>query len=283
VRSTFDDAGGGARSIEQIRRHYEVEKLLAQRLRSATKEERKRLYATVYAELYERVPDHPQLRRALDAEAQARSTWLQLQFLDRFLRPDTTFLELGPGDCHLSFTVASRVKKVYAVDVCFDAALTATRPPNVELVPSDGSSVDVPAKSVDVAYSNQLMEHLHPADAAEHARNIHRALVQGGTYICITPHRFMGPCDISRHFDKVATGLHLKEYTHWELRELFRRAGFSRTDSWPGARGRYVAIPAWVVGTCEQLLRPLPYGLRRRLSRSLGVRQILWIRMVATK
>ena len=35
------------------------------------------------------------------------------------------------------------------------------------------------------------------------------------------------PWDISRHFDVVATGLHLKEYSHTELAEDLKQAGLS--------------------------------------------------------
>ena len=55
------------RTPEQLRHHYEVERELADRLRSASREERKQLYAGVYDELFRRVPDHPQLTWREDA------------------------------------------------------------------------------------------------------------------------------------------------------------------------------------------------------------------------
>ncbi len=48
------------RSPEQIREHYEIEKELANRLRKASKPERRALYSALYDELYRRVPLHPQ-------------------------------------------------------------------------------------------------------------------------------------------------------------------------------------------------------------------------------
>jgi hypothetical protein len=38
-------------------------------------------------------------------------------------------------------------------------------PVGFQLLISDGSSIPVPHHSVDLAYSNQLMKHLHTADA----------------------------------------------------------------------------------------------------------------------
>src|SRR5882762_9619035 len=100
------------RSFERIREHYLIEKELAARLRTATTEERRHLYATVYDELFRRVPDHPQL--VLKREDKWRRTEVlhRLKLLSNYLRSDATFLEIGPGDCALSIEVARRVRKV---------------------------------------------------------------------------------------------------------------------------------------------------------------------------
>ena len=132
--------------------------------------------------------------------------------MSSFLTPETTFLELGPGDCRLSFEVAKYVKNVYAIDVSKEITKYVQKPRNFHLILSDGSSINVPLTSINIAYSNQLMEHLHPDDALVQVRNVYKTLVPGGIYICITPHRFQGPHDISKYFDDISTGIHLKEY-----------------------------------------------------------------------
>jgi SAM-dependent methyltransferase len=121
---------------------------------------------------------------------------------------------------------------VYALDVSAEITRTDTLPANFSLILSDGTTIDVPPDSITVAYSNQLMEHLHPDDALEQLSNIYRALAPGGIYICVTPNRLTGPHDISRHFDPVATCLHLKEYTNTELMALLRRVGFRKADQY---------------------------------------------------
>ena len=45
------------RSPERLRHHYEVERALAQRLRSAPRSQRFNMLTGLYAELFERVPD----------------------------------------------------------------------------------------------------------------------------------------------------------------------------------------------------------------------------------
>jgi SAM-dependent methyltransferase len=179
--------------------------------------------------------------------------------------------------------VTKFAKHVYAVDVSDEITKSLTRPPNFQLVLSDGIRVPVPSGSVDVAYSNQLMEHLHPDDAVEQLENIYHALIPGGIYICFTPNRLNGPHDISRVFDDVATGFHLKEYTTVELSSLFRKVGFSRVMVCIGARGKYVSLPTFPIVLYETSLDKLPYSIRRTVARILPFGLLLGIGLVGTK
>ena len=132
-------------------------------------------------------------------------------------------LEIGAGDCALSLALAAHARQVYAVEVSREIAHTEDAPENFELLITDGRSIPVEPNSVDVAYSNQLMEHLHPDDALEQLNGILSALRPGGKYICFTPNRLLGPSDISQYFeDEVASGFHLREYSNRELRDLFK-------------------------------------------------------------
>jgi len=267
----------------RIREHYLIEKELAARLRRATKEERRRLYTEVYDELFQRVPDHPQLALKHDEAARRRHVTERLAVLEPYLNSETTYLELGPGDCALAVEIAQRVQKVYAVDVSREIVRNVVLTRNMELVISDGCSIPVPDASVDVVYSDQLMEHLHPEDAAEQLQNIYRALKTGGTYVCITPNRLSGPHDVSQYFDEVATGFHLQEYTAAELAEMFRAAGFARIEARVGARNFHFASPLAMVTLTESMLTALPRPLGRTLARGLPLRLVLGIKMIATK
>lgn len=267
------------RPVEQIIEHYTVEKQLADRLRNATKAERRTLYSSVYDELFQRLPHHPQHVHRDSASAVAS----QLRFVNRFLGPESTFLEVGPGDCALSFAVARRVKHVYAVDVSDEITRTHTVPTNFTLALSDGCSVPVPPGTVDVAFSNQLMEHLHPDDASEQLHNLYKALAPGGVYACMTPNRLTGPHDVSRYFSNVAEGLHLKEYSVSELRTLLRNVGFSRVIQYVGKQWLYLRFPLPLTLALEHILDALPARLANSLAESLPVRAVLAIRVVAFK
>ena len=271
------------RMPEQIREHYEIEKELANKLRNASKQERRYLYSSLYDELYRRVPLHPQLTRKLSPVETTQAVSSKMKFLMPFLNKNITFLEVGPGDCALSFEVAKFVKQVYAVDVSNEITKSSTTLENFQLILSDGCSVPVPPNSVNVAYSNQLMEHLHPNDAFEQLQNIYNALIPGGVYICITPNRLSGPHDVSRDFDVIATGFHLKEYTVLELSNLFRKVGFSRVKVCIGVKVKYISLPVFPIVLCEILLDKLPYTLRKTIARNLPFSLLLGIRLVGVK
>jgi ubiquinone/menaquinone biosynthesis C-methylase UbiE len=271
------------RTFSQIKEHYELEIILADKLRNTKKNERQKLYGSVYNELFSKIKHHPQLTQKISEEASKREIQKQLGFLKKFLRADTAFLEVGAGDCKLSFKVAEMVKKATAIDVSEEITKTADIPANFRLILSDGCSIPVSSGSIQVAYSNQLMEHLHEEDAFDQLKNIFNALGNNGCYVCITPNRLSGPHDISVFFDKTARGFHLKEYTHKELNKLFKSVGFSKTRSYIGFRNFYTSIPHFLIYPYEQFLEFLPYSLRKKLLKLQIFRFVLHIRLVGFK
>lgn len=271
---------GEQRSEERLRAHYFVERELAARLKRAPSfEERRRLAATVYDELYRRVPDHPM--RAGDGKgSRGRSVSWRLREITPYLPRGGVFLDVGAGDCALTAAVARRAATAYAVDVHFDKR-PDDEPANVRRVVTDGRSIDVPEASVDVAFSDQVVEHVHPDDLLVHLRNIHRALKPGGVLFCVTPNRLYGPSDISRYFDDEACGLHLREYSVRELAALLAEAGFTRQHAWVGARGWYMRLPMRLVTAFESALEALPARTRRRIAAMAPLRALLGVRIAA--
>jgi SAM-dependent methyltransferase len=276
-------AGTGqiTRSKEQILEHYTIEKELAQKLRCSSREERRGLYTEVYDELLKRVRHHPLLHARRTPEDLQRVVEDQLGRLAPYIRPDTVFLEVGAGGCELSLALTSRVKRVIAVDVSNEITAHVKPPPNFELVISNGTNIPVPPESIDVAFSNQLMEHLHPDDAAEQLREIYTALAPGGTYLCFTPNSISGPHDVSRGFDPVATGLHLHEYTVTELDRMFKHVGFKHTQVLL-PRGN-VCVPVSTVRALESVVGALPGPLSKRVAYLRPMRGFLGIRIIAKK
>lgn len=271
------------RTPEQLRQHYEVERELASRLRQASPDVRAGLYPVLYDELYKRVPLHPRLTRKTDPGLAQRAVDDAMELLGRFLGPDTIYLEIGPGDCGLTLHVAKLVRTAYAVEVSKEATKHIQPPPNFKLIISDGISIDVPPGTVTVAYSNQVMEHIHPDDAFAQLRNIHKALAPGGKYICVTPNGLSGPHDISKYFDEFATGMHMKEYTSSELARLFREAGFSGVEIYMGIKHRYWRCPFGAIGAAEKCVSTLPFSMRKSIVDLPGIRNLLRVTVVAVK
>jgi hypothetical protein len=127
------------------------------------------------------------------------------------------------------------------------------------------------------------MEHLHPDDAQQQLANIYVALKPGGRYYCITPNRFTGPHDVSRFFDDVATGFHLREYSNGELVDLFKLIGFQRVLLYIGKYGFYVRCPTSLKTRAEKSLDALPVARRKFVSRLMPMRLLLRIVIVGEK
>lgn len=257
-----------ARSDGRIQHHYEVERALADRLRGATGGERRRLYATLYDELFEHVPDHPQLSGGYASDR--RYVQNQVRLLSRFLQPSDTFLEIGAGDCRLSLALAAHTRYSHAMDVTDSAVHLGTAPKNFRFLLSDGVSVPLETASVDVAYSNQLLEHLHPDDAGQQLDEVSRILTSTGLYICVTPNAVTGPHDVSRYFDEVPRGFHMHEYRCTEISALFLSCGFKRVSFLLSKGGwHFGTVPLRVAMFLEALVSTWPTAMRKSRAAAL--------------
>ena len=272
--------GSAGRTRERLRDHFLVERELAERLKaSGSFEERRRITAEVYDELYRRVPDHP-MRDGENVAARERSVTWRMRQIAPYLRRGSVFLDVGAGDCRLAARVAKRARAAYALDVHFGERLQ-DEPPNLRRVVTDGRSVDIPEGSVDVAFSDQVVEHVHPDDVLEHLKNIRNALRPGGVLFCVTPNRLYGPSDVSGYFDDVACGLHLREYSMREITALLREAGFGSVQPWIGARGWYMRLPIVLLIAMEAGFEALPSRARRRIASLAPMRALLGVRVAA--
>jgi SAM-dependent methyltransferase len=266
---------------EELREHFEIERDLAAKLRAApSRESRRKLYAEVYRERSELIAHHPLVRQASDPAARAAAVEPQVALVKPFLTPASSFCELGAGDGAVAREVARIAKVAIALDVTDVLALEGDRELGFEFRVFDGFDLGLPDDWLDVAFSNDVVEHLHPDDMSEQAAAVWRALRHGGIYVCVTPNRLSGPHDVSRHFGDAAVGFHLHEYTTTELADTFRRAGFSKVKIvlTIGTRRLSPLVPAGLVRPLEAVLGLLPQQIRRALSRGLAA-----VKVVAVK
>lgn len=268
------------RDADRLVAHYELERRLTDRLNAAPAQERLGLYSALYNELFESLSDHPQ--RTNELLAPAERVQRQLRDLDRLITPEAVFLEIGCGDAALTASVAPKVKQAYGLDIT-RGLLVDPLPANFTFLLSGGLDIPLPEQSVDLVYSNQLMEHLHPDDATAQLREISRVLKPGGRYYCVTPHRLTGPHDVSCYFDDESTCFHLREYDFASLAEVFRAAGFAETRFFASIKGRPFQLPAGLARAAERVLAALPIGLRRNYVHLDPIRSFLGVRALGLK
>jgi len=256
------------RSRERLRQHYEVEKALADRLRrTKSREERAKLYESMYDTLFAAVPDHPRLTAVRDRALIDRVNRSRLAIVGPYLRPGTRALDIGAGDCTFSFELARRARSVIAIEISEGSSAIEGAPTNCQLALYDGFHLPVAPKSIDLAFSDQLIEHLHVDDVEWHFKMVAEALAPGGHYVFRTPHRFNGPHDVSMYFTSGdPEGFHMKEWTYGELRTVLRRSGYGKLTAIWSAKGMALRVPSWLMAIKESLFRPLPRGVRRKVS-----------------
>jgi SAM-dependent methyltransferase len=259
------------RSIEQVWRHYEMESQIARRLLQADRAERQRIFETMYADLFAAVPDHPRLTQRDTPATTVTANSRKWRWFGAFLNERSVALEFAPGDCEFCAFVAPRVQRLYGVDISDQRNPERRWPDNFELILYDGYDLSqIASDSIDVAFSNQFIEHLHPDDAEAHLLLVKRILKPGGRYVIRTPHRLSGPWDVSRYFSDVAEGFHLKEWTYTDLHATLRRLGYSRVRALWGKRNVAVDVPMPLYRGFESVAERMSRRNARRMARWLA-------------
>jgi SAM-dependent methyltransferase len=208
------------RSLDELREHYVVEKQLAEMLIKATDDERIALYKQVYRKLLLNVKkksDQNDWQKALNEEKSA--------YIKKFLQKDSSVLEYGAWNTSLLDIICQQCNDYKLVDFfgLFDAV------PQNCIINQNGMDADVKDESIDIVFEYVFFHLLHPNDAEKHIQALYRMLKKGGVYISVISNSTIGPSDVSRYFtNQKADGLHLKEYTHKELVQLFKKYGFRK-------------------------------------------------------
>ena len=255
------------RSYGQVYNHYLVEKSIADRLKISNREERRHLFASMYDELFSKVPDHPRLTRRKSEEETRRENKTKYSILSRYLRSSSVVVEFAPGDCRFSHEISKNAKFVYGVDISDQRNPDDPNPDNFRLIVYDGYSLpEVENNSCDVIFSYQLIEHLHPEDTLEHFNLAHKILKAGGIYVFQTPHAFSGPHDISGFFCDDPEGFHLKEWTYKEMMSLIEKVGYKSFISRIALPGLDMQVPNMYFVILEGLLGLFSKKIIRRVS-----------------
>lgn len=258
------------RSYQQVYNHYMVEKELANRIKSSNREERKHIYATMYDELFSKVPDHPRLTKRNSKIISNKSAEKKLNFLKSFVDKSKIFVEFAPGDCRFSYNISKYFKTVIGIDISDQRNKTDSVPDNFKLVIYDGYNLNaIKDNSIDIMYSDQLIEHFHPDETMSHFKIVHRLLKQGGKYVFCTPHSYSGPHDVSQYFSYEPECFHLKEWNYKELKELLKELGYTKFQGYWVAKGLKFRMPILYFETVERILSLFPKRRIRTIAKYL--------------
>lgn len=260
--------------------HFQLERKLANQLKGTTTEQRRVLYGKLYNDLFSTFPEIPE---GLNISKDDRLAW-QLKLMKRLFSKDKTVLEIGAGDCLLSKELAKHFKKIIAYEVADSIPFIEGKPANFELRIFNGIDMHEKPETVDIVYSNQVFEHLHPDDTMPLLKAYHSYLTKGGKLVVITPHRLTGPHDISRDFTKDAEGFHLKEYTYKEMKSVLSAAGFKKIKGYVGySKMGYFSVPISLLIFSEKVYNVFPRGLKKKMRGNSLIFNLFGMKIIAEK
>ncbi|MEI6789040.1 MAG: class I SAM-dependent methyltransferase [bacterium] len=206
-----------------IRRQYEMERKLAAQIRETLPEMRESVAKAAYSEFYAAFP-HPSTR----PDGLLGATPQKERLLNALLPQTGHILELGCGYGHTLAALDNARRTLTGIDLSELAIDEAKRSyPQLQFIHGNCISPRTGDDVFDAVFSIDFIEHLHPDDVAAHLASMHQYLKPGGLCVIMTPHSKVGPHDISRFFDRCATGLHLREYSYRDLALIARQAGFA--------------------------------------------------------
>lgn len=230
---------------EKILKHWELEKRLTRELLDSTPDNRWKTFDHCYTTLYSELPwlNEP----FLDNTSNKQSMFEVWQYVIR--KPPQRIYEIGSGKGELIYELARNGYHCTGTEITRERGSKHVQEhENLSWSISDGVHLDQfeESTSYDVVISDQVVEHIHPHDLLDHFRGVSAILAERGRYIFMTPHKLVGPSDVSLVFkcDR-PMGMHLREYSNGELTHLLMCAGFSKVQAFwsvPQKIGRLIGI-----------------------------------------
>lgn len=148
--------------------------------------------------------------------------------------PPQKIYEVGSGKGELVKYLAQAGFECRATEITRERSRHAQESDRLTWGVTDGVHLDkfeLP-NSFDAVISNSVIEHLHPDDIRVHFTSAYVILKNGGRYLFSAPHVCRTPTDLSVLFGGTQSeGMHLKEYTYRELKDIASEAGFGKISA----------------------------------------------------
>lgn len=184
----------------------------------------------LYAEVYSRV--HTIYHSSIKDQAVLAAKLRMMNLFRRELR-GRSILDVGCGGGYFLRCVTNHLPHGVLLGIDVDLTAVPENIGDIEFLKTDIVDFSLSGRHFDVVVSDNVVEHIAPADIASHLAALRRALVDGGTLIIILPNRLFGPSDVTRILDNTHTnrvqaqGTHLNESTYGEMMHALATAGFS--------------------------------------------------------
>jgi SAM-dependent methyltransferase len=143
-----------------------------------------------------------------------------------------SIIDFGCGEGLFLKNIQEKIpcKKLVGVDVFIPESLRKNR--KIKFISSSIITFHSNEK-FDIAFSDNVLEHISTLDYSTHFQSVFKSLKPGGKFIIIMPNKLFGPSDITRIFDNsssgklLAKGGHLNESTYTEMNYFLSKAGFN--------------------------------------------------------
>jgi SAM-dependent methyltransferase len=183
----------------------------------------------------------------------------QVTLFEKELR-GKSIIDFGCGEGYFLMNIQKKIsyKKLTGVDVFIPDTLL--QHPHIQFIASGIINFSTEEK-FELAFSDNVIEHLSPFDLMDHLRSVYESLIPGGKFILIMPNRLFGPMDVTRILDNSSSGKvkaqggHLNESTYHEMVSALNKTGFVNFETvLPIPKFKYSIFknnrikPDWIIG-----------------------------------
>lgn len=221
---------------EWLEKHYQIEHEYAQKILKSKKDSPER--SQLFAQGYDAVT---KIMKAYTTEGgETDYTAVVMEIINKRIKPDAKIFDLG---CATGNLVRALIKKGYqakGIDVSADLIAQAKEKLKLYEAENKVEKADIfhyqTEEKFDALVMDNVIEHFHPDSIDDLLKKCFSMLKPKGYLIIMTPHRFSGPHDVSKHFvplGDAAKGFHLIEFSFTELYQRLQKVGFNDVYGFP--------------------------------------------------